>query len=81
MKIKLSLSRQMLHSWRNLLRSYAVRLVNASMVPAAAGVLMAAIFFGTLMGFFRLPQNRVKDVVPASFFQLLNVTGAAAVVL
>src|SRR5436305_1415146 len=70
LKIKLSLSRQRSRGWRKVLRSYAVRLedtLNAFMVPATAGVLSAVIFFGALIGFFRLPQNGVDDVVPASF--------------
>jgi len=73
LKIKLSLSRQKSRGWRNLLRSYAVRLedtLNAFMVPATAGVLTAVIFFGALIGFFHLPQNGVEDVVPASFSSL-----------
>src|SRR5437016_12143473 len=70
LKIKLSLSRQKSRGWRNVFRAYAVRLedtLNAFMVPATAGVLSAVIFFGALIGFFRLPQNGVEDVVPASF--------------
>src|SRR5437763_1010906 len=70
LKIKLSLSRQKSRGWRNVFRAYALRLedtLNAFMVPATAGVLSAVIFFGALIGFFRLPQNRVEDVVPASF--------------
>ena|SRR5438552_5257877 len=70
LRIKLSLSHQRSRGWRNILRSYAVRLehtMNAFMVPATAGVLTAVIFFGVLIGFFRLPQNGVEDVIPASF--------------
>jgi len=53
-----------------LLRDCVARLqnaVNASIVPVAGGVLTAAIFFGSLLGFFRPPQSASEDVVPASF--------------
>lgn len=68
LKIKLAISHERSRNWRSMLRSYAVRLenaMNAFTVPATAGLLTAVIFFGTLIGCFRLPQQSADDVVPA----------------
>ena len=67
LRIKLSLSHQRSRGWRNILRSYAVRLedtVNAFMVPATAGVLTAVIFFGAMC------RSSTREV-----FQASNETG------
>ena len=66
LRIKVALSRERSRTWRNLLMRYAYRLedaLNAMMVPATAGVLTAVIFFGTLIGFFRVPAR--ADAAPA----------------
>jgi len=70
LKIKLKLSHERARDWRSLLRAYAVRLentMNAFTVPATAGLLVAIIFFGTLIGCFHPTQSGSDDVVPAIF--------------
>ena len=39
--------------------------MKAFTVPATAGLLTAAIFFGTMIGLFHMPQPGANDVVPA----------------
>lgn len=73
LKIKLAISHERSRNWRSMLRAYAVRLenaMNAFTVPATAGLLTAVIFFGTLIGCFRLPQQGTDDVVPAGLSNL-----------
>lgn len=73
LKIKLAISHERSRNWRSILRAYAVRLentMNAFTVPATAGLLTAVIFFGTLIGCFRLPQQSADDVVPAALSNL-----------
>jgi len=73
LKIKLAISHERSRNWRSMLRAYAVRLenaMNAFTVPATAGLLTAVIFFCTLIGCFRLPQQSADDVVPAGLSEM-----------
>jgi hypothetical protein len=66
-KIRISLASARSRSWREILRSRAVRLRNALdsfMLPATAGVLTASLFFVALTGFF-VPAQTDPDVVNA----------------